>query len=152
MRINVIPPELLTDNHLIAEYRESKMATYYYVRSAASSKGIDPARIPSEYTLGKGHAYFWFDKMLFLKKRFDSICAEMRNRGFQCNHDKLNFDGIPESAFGDYEVTMKDIVLNLHRILIRIAKQPDWYRYRGQKVENWESFYNHHLKSQKNEI
>tara|TARA_R110002020_G_scaffold200057_3_gene402117 strand:+ start:141 stop:596 length:456 start_codon:yes stop_codon:yes gene_type:complete len=142
MRINVINPEFLTDQHLVAEYREMKMITYYYVKSSHTVNGIDKSRISERYTLNKGHAYMWYNKFGYIEKRFQSICTEMRNRGFKCDYDKLDYRGIPEEAFGDFEPTQEDIRINLDRVLVRLSKQPRWYKFLGCPVKDWKSFYN----------
>lgn len=141
MRINCIDPKYLTDNHLIAEYREMKMITYYYVKSTQTKSGIDTSRISAKYTLNTGHAYMWFNKMGYVKRRFEDILTEMRVRGYATNFDTLNFTDIPESAFGDYTVTQEDVKINLDRILLRISKQPLWYKFNGKTIMDWNSFY-----------
>ena len=141
MRINVINPKYLTDQHLVAEYREMKMITYYYVKSSLTKDGIDKSRISERYTLSTGHAYMWYDKFGYIDKRFKSVCKEMRKRNFKCDYDKLDYRGIPKSAFGDFVPTIEDIEVNLSRIIDRLYDKPDWYKYKGEKVENWYSFY-----------
>lgn len=149
MRINIINPKYLTDNHLIAEYRETKMSTYYYVRSKSSKNGIDKSKISERYTLNKGHGYMWFNKFGFIDKRFNSICLEMRERGFKTNFTVLNFEGIESEVFGDFIPTQEDKRINLDRILIRIAKQPNWYKFRGESISDWNSFYEDLFKKEK---
>jgi deoxyribonuclease (pyrimidine dimer) len=141
MRINIINPRYLTDQHLVAEYRETKMITYYYVKSSEKTGGIDKSKISERYTLNTGHAYMWYDKFGYIEKRFKAICREMRRRSFRCDYDKLNYTGIPRSAFGDFVPTEEDIEVNLSRIIDRLYKQPDWYKFEGKKVDNWYSFY-----------
>ena len=141
MRINVVNPKYLTDQHLIAEYREMKMITYYYVKSSGTKEGIDESRISDKYTLNKGHAYMWYNKFGYIKKRFESICLEMDAREFKCDYRELDYGGIPESAFGDFVPDRFDIEINLDRILIRLAKQPLWYKYKRKNIENWNTFY-----------
>jgi deoxyribonuclease (pyrimidine dimer) len=141
MRINVINPKYLTDQHLIAEYREMKMITYYYLKSRDKKGGIDKSRISERYTLNTGHAYMWYNKFGYIKKRFVSICKEMRKRGFKCDYDKLNFTGIPQSAFGDFIPTKEDIQVNLDRVISRIYDKHEWYKYKGKSIENWYGFY-----------
>lgn len=142
MRINVIPPEYLTDNHLIAEYREIKMAPHYYRKSKNSNRGIDRSRISEHYVLNSGHAYFWYNKMGYVRKRFYAIIKEMRSRGFTTNYTDISYLGVARKDFGDYDVTVEDLKLNLERILDRINKQPHWYKYKGSSVPNWSKFYN----------
>ena len=141
MRINIINPKYLTDNHLIAEYRETKMSTYNYVRSKNSRNGIDKSRISERYTLNKGHAYMWYNKFGYINNRFNALVEEMRNRGFQTNFIELNFNGIDIDAFGDFIPNQADIRINLERALERISLQPEWYKYYGKNIEDWNSFY-----------
>lgn len=141
MRINVINPKFLTDQHLVAEYREMKMITYYYVKSSQTKTGIEKDKIGERYTLNKGHAYMWYNKFGFIEKRFQDICAEMRDRDFRCDYDVLNYEGIPKSAFGNFIPTKEDVRINLDRVLIRLAKQPTWYKFRGQNISDWNKFY-----------
>lgn len=149
MRVNIINPKYLTDNHLIAEYREIKMSIYYYIRSKNSREGIDKSRINKRYTLSGGHAYMWYDKFGFINKRFNALVEEMRNRGFQANYTELNFSGIDSDAFGDFTPTQEDKRVNLDRVLERIAKQPDWYKYYGKNIKDWNSFYEKLFKEKK---
>jgi deoxyribonuclease (pyrimidine dimer) len=141
MRINIINPKYLTDNHLVAEYRETKMSTYNYVRSKNSKKGIDKSRISDRYTLGEGHGYMWYNKFGYINERFNALVDEMRNRGFQTNFTELNFSGIDSDAFGDFHPTQEDKRINLDRILERISRQPEWYKYYGKNIKDWNSFY-----------
>jgi deoxyribonuclease (pyrimidine dimer) len=144
MRINVINPSYLTDQHLVAEYREMKMSTYFYEKSKNTKAGIEKHRISERFTLNKGHAYMWYDKMGYVKKRFEAICTEMRARRFRCDYDKLNFTNVDKEAFGDFTPTILDIRINLDRILERLAKQPKWYKYKGRVVEDWNAWYQKH--------
>lgn len=141
MRINVINPFFLTDNHLIAEYREIKMITYYYVKSLKSKNGMDRSKISKRYTLNKGHAYMWFDKLGYVDRRFKSIVEEMKRRGFKTNFTVLNYTDIPETAFGNFIPDDEDIRVNLDRVLIRIADKPLWYKYMGSNISNWDEWY-----------
>lgn len=141
MRINVINPKYLADNHLIAEYRETKMSTFNYIRSSKTKNGIDKSRISQRYTLNKGHAYMWYNKFGYIKKRFEAIVHEMKERGFATNCTEINYNGIPEDAFGDFIPDEKDIRINLDRIIIRIADKPKWYKYKGKTIDNWNEWY-----------
>ena len=55
-RINIIPVEELTDQHLIAEYREIFMIGSSLQRSL-KSKNWDPQRIPKEFKSSVGIIY-----------------------------------------------------------------------------------------------
>ncbi len=55
-RINVIDPIDLTDQHLMAEYRELPMIMGSLRRSLKSKKGLP--KITPKYTLNAGHVTF----------------------------------------------------------------------------------------------
>ena len=54
-RINIINVSELTDQHLIAEYREITMVPAALNRTINSRNGLDINKIPKEFTLNKGH-------------------------------------------------------------------------------------------------
>ena len=41
---------------------------------------------PAEYKLGEGHVRFFFNKLAFLKKRYDALHAECKARGFNVQY------------------------------------------------------------------
>ena len=84
-RINIIPVEDLTDQHLMAEYREIFMIGSALQKSL-SSPNWDKKRIPKELTLGTGHVMFFYDKGKYLDKRYQELRTEMKARGM--NPDK----------------------------------------------------------------
>ena len=71
-RINIIHPSELTDQHLIAEYREIFMVGSALQRSL-KSKNWDVKSIPNKFTLNTGHVKFFYDKGKYLSERYDSI-------------------------------------------------------------------------------
>ena len=63
-RINIgIPPKQLTNKHLIAEHREIKR-----IPNVISKGKYNLKSIPPEFTLGKGHVSFFYDKLQYLKE------------------------------------------------------------------------------------
>jgi len=157
MRINIIEPSWLTDQHLIAEYREIKMMPKVLIRSIYSKKGIIKEELPKEYTLNTGHGKFFYCRMQYIVDRFELIKKEMIERDFQCNHTKLfegythpsgirinSIDDIPEEFFGNYIPAPKDIDILLERILLRISDKPMWYKIRGIP-HDWVNFYKENL-------
>ena len=81
-RINIIPVDQLYDQHLIAEYREITMVPAALKRTLNSKNGLDLSKIPNQYTLNKGHVYFFYNKGKYLDIRYNQIVKEMKNRGF----------------------------------------------------------------------
>lgn len=156
MRINVVPVYLLSDSHLRAEYREILMAPHYYYKSANSAKGIIRSNISKTYTLNKGHAYFWYDKMGYIYLRCDELELEMMRRGFKIRdtYDLKVNEFVLNQDINGYKVTQTDITVNVQRILQRIYEmefvkgKPNYYKlYRENKsFDEWLGFYNSALK------
>lgn len=135
-RINLIDPSLLTDQHLMAEYRELPMVHAALRRSlkTLSAESI-LKRIPSEYTLNKGHVLFHYDKGYFLKRRYELLQAELRKREF--NIDENRGPGLIETDerfMRDYVPTKEAISINVERIKQRIMLKPSWYRYNRETL------------------
>lgn len=143
MRINVVPVKALSDIHLRAEYREIKMLIPSYRRSLMSKNGINYGLIAKDYTLNKGHGYFFYDKFKFIEERFRQIVEEMEERLFKINLYKLNLDDIALNGFNDYVPTKNAIFINASRIFERMAANPKVHLYRGNSVhsEFWQNIY-----------
>ena len=60
-RINLVNPSELTDQHLIAEYREIFMVGGSLNRTLNSKVGYREDRVPKQYTLNTGHVYFFYN-------------------------------------------------------------------------------------------
>ena len=105
-RINIIPVEELHDQHLIAEYREITMVPAALNRTLKSKKGLDKTKISRNYTLNKGHVYFFYDKGEYLDKRYNQITQEMKRRGFQPDI-KRKFPKALVGAFKRYDGDLK---------------------------------------------
>ena len=54
-RINIISPSELTDQHLIAEYREIFMVAGSLKRTLISKSGFVESKVPKNFTLNNGH-------------------------------------------------------------------------------------------------
>jgi len=133
MRINCIPPQLLTDQHLGAEYLEIQaMQLNYYRKSVLYKEHFDWSRQSKDYTLNSGHAIFFYDKMLAVQKRFRSVVEECKRRGRATNLEDLNYSEVLPHHMNDWVPTKKDMLVNLERILQRISQKPDWYKYHGK--------------------
>jgi hypothetical protein len=119
-RINCVPPEELTVKHLVAEYRELP-------RVFGLARPNPDA--PKQYTLGKGHVTFFYDKLAFCYKRQCSLVDEMLSRGFTVNFKPNNLllfhedNGGKLSRFlwNDWEPTIEAIEINRKRIAERLT-------------------------------
>jgi len=134
-RINVIDPAQLTDQHLMAEYRELPMVMGSLRRTVRSKNGWQLAKVPLQYTLNKGHVYFFTNKKQFLWNRFNILVEELRYRGYNLNPSNRTidwsvFDEVPQIH---WEPTPACIEVNAERIRLRISQKPDWYRWTNRQ-------------------
>lgn len=142
-RINLVPPSELTDQHLFAEFREIKMVPKSLARSiaAATLRSEYPldyvlARIPKAFMLGTGHVSFFYNRGVYLQRRFRQLREELRSRGVQFNElSELDPDGAFQTGSGvflqDYKPTEAALQTIRARIAEKIAMKPSWYRYKG---------------------
>ena len=112
----------LTDKHLMAEYREITRP-FSKVEKWATLGAIPP--IPMDYCLGQGHETFFFDKLLYLRNRYEDLYAELISRGFNldsslfaaCHADMAKYEG---SVFwNDWTPRPEDLYLNMARLCKR---------------------------------
>ena len=128
-RINIIPVSELTDQHLIAEYREITMIPAALTRTLNSKSGFIKKKIPDRFTLNTGHVYFFYDKGLYLYNRYDNIVEEMILRGFNPDFKRIfPKDIFPFELFNDWIPTIKEQEIVRSRIKEKIAMKPSWYR------------------------
>ena len=127
-RINTIEPELLTDQHLIAEWRELPRV-FALARPAPDA--------PKAYTLGTGHVRFFFERTGYLSRRQAALIAECLSRGFAIRYTTAPAP-VP-GLDGDWEPDALAIEVNRERLRekLRTAKRP--YTHRGVQVG--EGFY-----------
>ena len=125
VRINLIDPALLADQHLVAEYDEILMLLGH-VRKCAMDKDV-----PISYCLGKGHIKFFKDKLGYLKKRHERLKKEMRKRGFKPVRE-IDLSEFDPGLRNDWRPSRKDIDIIKRRISEKIRKKPGFYRYYGE--------------------
>ena len=124
-RINVISVKELSDQWLLAEYRELP-------RCIKQNMSIKNA--PKEYCLGKGHMKWARCHIMFLLVRYKEICEEMLYRGFTINYsyeDLLNwtYDNVNHDLFCGYIPTLIDMQINRQRIIERYNRKPNFYKW-----------------------
>lgn len=118
-RVNVVSPKSLSRLHLIAEYKEiTRLPNNLKTSLNRKGKPFSMKEIPLEYKLGPGHVKFFFNKMLFLEKRFISLVDEMKNRGYNPKYTDASifkqFEGT--EFYNDYIPTEIAVEINLQRI------------------------------------
>lgn len=142
MRVNVLKPMFLSDQHLIAEYREVKMGPKALSKSLFSKGGVNKKRISKEYLLNTGHTYFFYDKNTYLEGRLARIVEEMALRGIEHNFvdlidDKYDYhpDTFNDEWWNDWHPDEKALAINMERINQRFSIKPDgWYRFWSKPV------------------
>lgn len=126
VRVNIINPKLLSDQHLLAEHLEIIMLVEYARRHPSTDK------IPKRYCLGKGHIQFFKNKIKYLQKRDKRIQEEMKRRGF-VPKTKLKIAGIKKNLLKDWTPLPGDSGIIKKRLLWKIRHKPGYYRHYGEK-------------------
>ena len=128
-RINIIPASELTDQHLIAEYREITMVPGSLKRTLKSKAGYRKERVSSKYTLNSGHVYFFYNKGLYLNRRYKELVQEMKERGFNPDPDrKFPKEVFPKELYNDWMPSLDEQKIVRQRIEEKIRMKPNWYR------------------------
>ena len=129
-RINIVNPSELTDQHLIAEYREITMVPGSLKRTLVSKVGYKESKVPERYTLNSGHVYFFYNKGKYLHRRYGELIREMRLRGFNPSVDRVFPYKIfmDNGLYNDWTPTIEDHIVIRERIEEKIAMKPEWYR------------------------
>lgn len=130
-RINLVPPDELADQHLVAEYREIFMVGSSLQRSLASPGWLNTLNnLPDTFTLNTGHVKFFYDKGLYLSNRYNSITHEMKRRGMQPAADRTwKREQWPDHLYNDWQPDHDDLMLIRERLQSRINQKPEWYRW-----------------------
>ena len=133
-RINVIDVTQLTDQHLMAEYRELPMVAGSLRRSLRSKRGIP--KIPDQYVLGRNHVTFFYDKGKFLHNRYNALIAELKVRGYNLDPNReADFDTfIDNNLYNDWCISETDVSVNSDRISEKLASKLGWYKYYSQPL------------------
>lgn len=117
-RINCgIPPKQLCRQHLLAEAREIKR-----IPNVISKGKYNLDNIPNNFTLGTGHVKFFYNKLKYLKDRYEEIYAECLNRGYNVTYFGSAWDNVPIELMGDYKPTNSDREIVLKRITERLEQ------------------------------
>jgi deoxyribonuclease (pyrimidine dimer) len=124
-RVNLIDVRELSDQHLVAEYRELPRCI---------KQSINTLDAPVVYCLGKGHVKWAKKHSVFLLKRYKDICEEMTYRGFKVNYpheDLVEYckNNCKKDDFNDYVPTEEDIKISRKRIIEKINQNLTWYKW-----------------------
>ena len=143
-RINLIDPQALADQHVMAEYRELPMVMASLRRTLKSKTGWQASRVSKQYTLNAGHVYFFTNKKQFLIDRFNALVDELRFRGYDISPESRNidwtvFDYVPQIS---WQPSRNEKTINISRLIERVKQKPDWYRWtKRPRTWPWELTY-----------
>lgn len=131
-------PKGLTDQHLLAEYRELPMVHSALRKSLKTRKVNDIIKgVPKDYTLNKGHVTFFYNKLSFLNNRYNRLVEELNNRGFKLDSSRvLDNSGIPLEFFNDWVANDADEDIIKERLMEKISMKKSWYKYYGKQLDN----------------
>ncbi len=123
-RINVVEPAILTDQHLLAEYRELPRV-FSLARASQDHKG------PPTYTMGAGHVRFFYPRTEYLSARQGALINECLRRGF-----KISYTEAPAPVPGSliWRPDAAAIRVNRERLQARLREKPGLYTYFGSHV------------------
>lgn len=121
MRINLVNPTELSDQHLISEYMEIGVLINNISKGKFKNKDI-----PKQFVLGKGHVKFFLNKPGFLEQRKKFLSLEMRARGFK---PKLTPDFSKGTPCSEYCPSENDIAISRNRIIESYNKKPEYYKW-----------------------
>lgn len=120
-RINCgISPTKLCDKHLLAEHREIKRIPNTIKSGKARIEGI-----PEQFTLGSGHVKFFYNKLLYLKNRYDLLYEECCKRGFNVTSYHDTFIDLPKELMFDYSPTKIDMSIVEERLEEKMKTMKD---------------------------
>ena len=124
-RINAsIQPYELSNSMLFAEYREAKRIPNTIKSGKAVIKNI-----PSEFKLSTNHVKFFYDKILYLKRRSDALYIECLKRGIKAEDYSDCYEGIPHHLFNDWRETKSSRALLKERINLRLTESKQIIRF-----------------------
>jgi len=124
VRVNIIEPKVLSDQHLIAEYREILLlfGTYKSKLGKEIKKSDNNLMHP---------ICFYQDKLLYLKHRHEDLKEEMKNRKFKPKKT-IDINDFHFNRLNDWEPKKEHIERIKERIIQRLNEKPNWYRYYGE--------------------
>ena len=125
VRVNLVDPAALSDQHLIAEYCEILMLFGFVGKHPdTSSTGTHFLKNPVRY---------FSDKLKYLAKRHALLRKEMAKRGFRHGFAPVLKD-YPRWRMKDFSPDMKQLQEIKKRLVERLQKPPrkNFYRYCGK--------------------
>ena len=97
-RINAgIPPSELCNKHLMSEHRE-----LIRIPNCVSKGRFNIKNQPDKFTLGTGHVKFFYDKLLYLKNRYEELYSECIKREINVQYYGSSWNNVPKNLMNNY--------------------------------------------------
>lgn len=133
-RINIISVKELSDQWLLAEYRE--------LPRVILQQHICIDNAPEKYCLGKGHVKWAVLHANYCLWRYYKICEEMKFRGFKVNYDYKDLDKYADDNqirlySKAYIPDENDIETNKQRLIEKYRLKPMWYKWTKRDKPEW---------------
>lgn len=115
-RINAgIDPVSLNRQHLLAEHREIKR-----IPNMITSGRAKIEKLPENFSLGKGHVKFFYDKLGYLKRRYILIRDECYRRGYDVTNYEGAWKDVPDHLMNEWVPSSDDAKIVHARIQDRL--------------------------------
>lgn len=114
-RINCVPPQELSRQHLLAEWRE--LPRVFALAARAAQRPSPP--FPAAYTLGTGHVRFFYPRLGWCTERWRALREEMLRRGYAPGYDSPPRADVPPSWHEGWSPDAAALALNRSRIAER---------------------------------
>lgn len=139
-RVNVgIPPQYLSDQHLIAESVEITMITGSLRKNGYQIK----SPVPEQFNLGTGHINFFKPRIIYLRDRLDEVNSELDKRGIK-NSTNILLSSFPEQYLGSWcpGFAESDIIRErvYERLLNPIKARSGFHKYYKKPIKNIQEF------------
>jgi deoxyribonuclease (pyrimidine dimer) len=132
MRCNVgVDPDLLVDQHLIAEYRELPML----IGSLRFHGWEIKSPVLEEFNLGTGHMNFLKVRLRYIQRRHVYVKEEMVRRGFKCDALNINLEYIPEQFCNDWTPSIFDSMKIRRRLSEKLLNYEVPWRYKRRNLD-----------------
>ena len=116
-RINCVPPEELSRQHLLAEWKELPRVFTLAEKAYVSGREVIA---PERYTLGTGHVKFFYTRLGYCRKRWYALEREMKRRGYKPSFINPPLVLIADKEwFKDWKPDDEAIMINRQRIAER---------------------------------
>ena len=129
MKVNLVDPAILTDEHLRAENVKLRMLLTFIKKHPTGF-------IPKKYCLGKGHMSFFRNKYGFIKDRqllvFDELCNRIGIKG------SLLYVPIKKWTPNKEDIKLNESMI-IDKLLNPLKKKTPWHYY-GEQIKSIEDF------------